>query len=33
MDVAGKLIQNHELSREEYIDLLENWKNRKSRKV
>lgn len=27
MDVAGKLIQNHELSREEYIDLLENWKN------
>ena len=27
MDVAGKLIQDHELSREEYIDLLENWKN------
>lgn len=27
MDVAGKLIQDHELSREEYIDLLKNWKN------
>lgn len=27
MDVAGKLIQDHELSREEYIDLLEDWKN------
>lgn len=27
MDVAGKLIQDHELSREEYIDLLEEWKN------
>ena len=27
MDAAGKLIQNHELSREEYIELLEDWKN------
>lgn len=27
MDVAGKLIQDHELSREEYIELLEDWKN------
>lgn len=27
MDVVGKLIQNHELSREEYIELLRDWEN------
>ncbi|WP_418750955.1 [FeFe] hydrogenase H-cluster radical SAM maturase HydE [Frisingicoccus sp.] len=32
MDVAGKLIKDHELSREEYIDLLENWKNTETAK-
>lgn len=27
MGAAEKLIQNHELSREEYIELLQNWEN------
>ena len=27
MGAAEKLIQNHELSREEYIKLLQNWEN------
>lgn len=27
MDIAAKLIENHELSREEYIELLTDWEN------
>ena len=27
MDIVAKLIENHELSREEYIELLTDWEN------
>ena len=34
MDAAEKLIQNHELSKKEYIELLKGWENPKvSRKL